>query len=195
MVVRGRTRNPSGCFAGCLHITRGNVDFDVLTGFKACLNDAFSNNILTATVPSFKADLRYTNRKFAMKIYLEMYRSGRNENDSKSNWLFGSGFPVLLGFMRVFRLREGTIFWRSLLQFSPKFSQNARRILKFNIWSITQVVVRGRTRNHVSTLEVQTAEKPVTMRVCGQVQIVNWGLFYPVVLPNFHGLNFAGKWL
>ena len=195
MVVRGRTRNASGCFAGCLHITRGNVNFDVLTGFKACLNDAFSNNILTATVPSFKADLRYTNRKFAMKIYLEMYRSGRNENDSKSNWLFGSGFPVLLGFMRVFRLREGTIFWRSLLQFSPKFSQNARRILKFNIWSITQVVVRGRTRNHVSTLEVQTAEKPVTMRICGQVQIVNWGLFYPVVLPNFHGLNFAGKWL
>jgi len=53
----------------------------------------------------------------------------------------------------------------------------------------------GITRNHVSTLEVQTAEKPVTMRVCGQVQIVNWGLFYPVVLPNFHGLNFAGKWL
>lgn len=51
------------------------------------------------------------------------------------------------------------------------------------------------TRNHVSTLEVQTAEKPVTMRVCGQVQIVNWGLFYPVVLPNFHGLNFTGKWL
>ena len=195
MVVRGRTRNASGCFAGCLHITRGNVNFDVLTGFKACLNDAFSNNILTATVPSFKVDLRYTNRKFAMKIYLEMYRSGRNENDSKSNWLFGSGFPVLLGFMRVFRLREGTIFWRSLLQFSPKFSQNARRILKFNIWSITQVVVRGRTRNHVSTLEVQTAEKPVTMRICGQVQIVNWGLFYPVVLPNFHGLNFAGKWL
>ncbi|MCI5928231.1 MAG: hypothetical protein MRZ73_06780, partial [Pseudoflavonifractor capillosus] len=47
------------------------------------------------------------------------------------------------------------------------------------------------TRNHVSTLEVQTAEKPVTMRVCGQVQIVNWGLFYPVVLPDFHGLNFA----
>lgn len=78
------TRNPSGCFAGCLHITRGNVNFDVLTGFKACLNDAFSNNILTATVPSFKADLWYTNRKFAMKIYLEMYRSGRNENDSKS---------------------------------------------------------------------------------------------------------------
>ena len=37
---------------------------------------------------------------------MEMYRSGRNENDSKSNWLFGSGFPVLLGFMRVFRLRE-----------------------------------------------------------------------------------------
>ena len=84
MVVRGRTRNASGCFAGCLHITRGNVNFDVLTGFKACLNDAFSNNILTATVPSFKADLRYTNRKFAMKIYWEMYRSGRNENDSKS---------------------------------------------------------------------------------------------------------------
>ena len=80
---------------------------------------------------------------------MEMYRSGRNENDSKSNWLFGSGFPVLLGFMRVFRLREGTIFWRSLLQFSPKFSQNARRILKFNIWSITQVVVRGRTRNAI----------------------------------------------
>ena len=96
MVVRGRTRNPSGCFAGCLHITRGNVNFDVLTGFKACLNDAFSNNILTATIPSFKANLRYTNRKFAMKIYLEMYRSGRNENDSKSNWLFGSGFPILL---------------------------------------------------------------------------------------------------
>ena len=67
MVVRGRTRNPSGCFAGCLHITRENVNFDVLTGFKACLNDAFSNNILTATVPSFKVDLRYTNRKFAMK--------------------------------------------------------------------------------------------------------------------------------
>ena len=156
MVVRGRTRNPSGCFAGCLHITRGNVNFDVLTGFKACLNDAFSNNILIATVPSFKADLRYMNRKFAMKIYLEMYRSGRNENDSKSNWLFGSGFPVLLGFMRVFRLREGTIFWRSLLQFSPKFSQNARRILKFNIWSITQVVVRGRTRNRAGFLEEGT---------------------------------------
>ena len=84
MVVRGRTRNPSGCFAGNPHITRENVDFDVLTGFRTCLNDAFSNNILTATVPSFKANLRYTNRKFAMKIYLEMYRSGRNENDSKS---------------------------------------------------------------------------------------------------------------
>lgn len=56
-------------------------------------------------------------------------------------------------------------------------------------------VVPQTSRNHVSTLEVQTAEKPVTMRVCGQVQIVNWGLFYPVVLPNFHGLNFAGKWL
>ena len=37
---------------------------------------------------------------------MEMYRSGRNENDSKSNWLFGSGLPILLGFMRVFRLRE-----------------------------------------------------------------------------------------
>ena len=130
MVVRGRTRNPSGCFAECLHITRENVNFDVLTGFGTCLNDAFSNNILTATVPSFKADLRYTNRKFSMKIYLEMYRSGRNENDSKSNWLFGSGFPVLLGFMRVFRLRERTIFGRSLLKFSPKFSRNARCILR-----------------------------------------------------------------
>ena len=54
---------------------------------------------------------------------------------------------------------------------------------------------REMTRNHVSTVEVQTAEKPVTMRVCGQVQTVNWGLFYPVVLPDFHGLNFAGKWL
>lgn len=51
------------------------------------------------------------------------------------------------------------------------------------------------TRNHVSSLEVHTTEKPVIMRVCGQVQIVKWGLFYPVVLPNFHGLNFAGKWL
>ena len=37
---------------------------------------------------------------------MEMYRSGRNENDSKSNWLFGSDIPILLGFMRVFRLRE-----------------------------------------------------------------------------------------
>lgn len=71
------------------------------------------------------------------------------------------------------------------------------------VWLITaqekcsgiEVVITGLTRNHVSTLEVQTAEKPVTMRICGQVQIVNWGLFYPVVLPNFHGLNFAGKWL
>ena len=71
------------------------------------------------------------------------------------------------------------------------------------VWLITaqekcsgiEVVITGLTRNHVSTLEVQIAEKPVTMRVCGQVQIVNWGLFYPVVLPNFHGLNFAGKWL
>ena len=63
------------------------------------------------------------------------------------------------------------------------------------IWKRIEVVVTSRTRNHVSTLEVQTAEKPVTIRVCGQVQIVNWGLFYPVVLPNFHGLNFAGKWL
>lgn len=62
-------------------------------------------------------------------------------------------------------------------------------------WRRIEVVITGRTRNHVSTLEVQPAEKPVTMRVCGQVQIVNWGLFYPVVLPNFHGLNFAGKWL
>ena len=84
MVVTRTTRNPSGCFAECLHITRENVNFDVLTGFGTCLNVAFSNNILTATVPSFKADSRYTNRKFAMKIYLEMYRSGRNENDSKS---------------------------------------------------------------------------------------------------------------
>ena len=84
MVVTRTTRNPSGFFAGCLNITRENVNFDVLTGFKTCLNDVFSNNILTATVPSFKADLRYTNRKFSMKIYLEMYRSGRNENDSKS---------------------------------------------------------------------------------------------------------------
>ena len=156
MVVRGRTRNPSGCFAECLHITRENVNFDVLTGFRTCLNDALSNNILTATVPSFKADLQYTNRKFAMKIYSEMYRSGRNENDSKSNWLFGSGFPILLGFMRVFRLRERTIFGRSLLKFSPKFSQNARSILKFNIWSITQVVVRGRTRNRAGFLEEGT---------------------------------------
>ena len=65
----------------------------------------------------------------------------------------------------------------------------------FYICSGIEVVITGLTRNHVSTLEVQTAEKPVTMRVCGQVQIVNWGLFYPVVLPNFHGLNFAGKWL
>ena len=63
------------------------------------------------------------------------------------------------------------------------------------IWSGIEVVITGLTRNHVSTLEVQIAEKPVTMRVCGQVQIVNWGLFYPVVLPDFHGLNFAGKWL
>ena len=130
MVVTRTTRNPSGCFTGDLHITRENVDFDVPTGFRTCLNDAFSNNILTATVPSFKVDLRYTNRKFSVKIYLEMYRSGRNENDSKSNWLFGSDIPVLLGFMRVFRLREGTIFGRSLLKFSPKFSRNARSILK-----------------------------------------------------------------
>ena len=64
-----------------------------------------------------------------------------------------------------------------------------------HICSGIEVVITGLTRNHVSTLEVQTAEKPVTMRVCGQVQIVNWGLFYPVVLPDFHGLNFAGKWL
>ena len=154
MVVTRTTRNPSGCFAECLHITRENVDFDVLTGFRTCLNDAFSNNILTATVPSFKADLRYANRKFAMEIYLEMYQSGRNENDSKSNWLFGSRLPILLGFMRVFRLRERTIFGRSLLKFSPKFSQNARSILKFNMWSITQVVVRGRTRNLTGFLEV-----------------------------------------
>ena len=62
-------------------------------------------------------------------------------------------------------------------------------------WSGIEAAVKSLTRNHVSTLEVQTAEKPVTIRVCGQVQIVNWGLFYPVVLPNFHGLNFAGKWL
>ena len=73
--------------------------------------------------------------------------SSNNFIDSKSNWLFGSGFPILLGFMRVFRLRERTVFGRSLLKFSPKFSQNARSILKFNMWSITQVVVRGRTRN------------------------------------------------
>ena len=128
MVVRGRTRNPSGCFAGCLHITRGNVNFDVLTGFKACLNDAFSNNILTATVPSFKADLRYTNRKFAMKIYLEMYRSGRNENDSKSNWLFGSGVPILLGFKPLFSDCFSVVLGASLLKFSPKLSRNAGSI-------------------------------------------------------------------
>ena len=67
--------------------------------------------------------------------------------------------------------------------------------VRAHICSGIEVVITGLTRNHVSTLEVQTAEKPVTMRVCGQVQIVNWGLFYPVVLPNFHGLNFAGKWL
>lgn len=30
-------------------------DLDVLAGFLACLNDAFSNNIRTVTLPSFKA--------------------------------------------------------------------------------------------------------------------------------------------
>lgn len=71
---------------------------------------------------------------------------------------------------------------------------NSRIVREFPPFSF-KVRIATLTRNHVSTLEVQTAEKPVTMRVCGQVQIVNWGLFYPVVLPNFHGLNFAGKWL
>ena len=128
MVVRGRTRNASGCFAGCLHITRGNVNFDVLTGFRTCLNDAFSNNILTATVPSFKADLRYTNRKFAMKIYLEMYRSGRNENDSKSSWLFGRGNPIFLGFKPLFSDCFKAFFGGSLLKFSPKFSRSVQHV-------------------------------------------------------------------
>ena len=68
-------------------------------------------------------------------------------------------------------------------------------VKKLMLQLMIPAVVKRTTRNHVSTLEVQTAEKPVTMRICGQVQIVNWGLFYPVVLPNFHGLNFAGKWL
>lgn len=67
--------------------------------------------------------------------------------------------------------------------------------LKMHLPKLIDKICEETARNHVSTLEVQTAEKPVTMRVCGQVQIVNWGLFYPVVLPNFHGLNFAGKWL
>ena len=73
---------------------------------------------------------RRVSREIRAEQNMEMYRSGRNENDSKSNWLFGSGFPVLLGFMRVFRLRERTIFGRSLLKFSPKFSRNARCILR-----------------------------------------------------------------
>ena len=127
-VVTRTTRNPSRCFAGCLYITRGNVNFDVLTGFKACLNDAFSNNILTATVPSFKADLQYTNRKFAMKIYLEMYRSGRNENDSKSSWLFGRGNPIFLGFKPLFSDCFKAFFGGSLLKFSPKFSRSVQHV-------------------------------------------------------------------
>ena len=85
-----------------------------------------------------------------------------------------------------------TISYRSCV-FFLHFSKCSINIK--DTWRGIEVVITGLTRNHVSTLKVQTAEKPVTMRVCGQVQIVNWGLFYPVVLPNFHGLNFAGKWL
>ena len=76
------------------------------------------------------------------------------------------------------------------------YSSQAHILCSYNtICSGIEVVITGLTRNHVSTLEVQTAEKLVTLRVFVQVQIVNWSLVYPVILPNFHGLNFAGKCL
>ena len=55
--------------------------------------------------------------------------------------------------------------------------------VKFLIWHMT--------RNHETYLEVWIAETPVTMRVCGCVQIEESGLFYPVVLPNFQRLIFG----
>ena len=108
--------------------------------------------------------------------------------------------PLILlassAFLHFFKT-EYLRFFYALSTISTPGSQSAGnpQSLENTAWRCIEVVVTRLTRNHVSTLEVQIAEKPVTMRVCGQVQIVNWGLFYPVVLPDFHGLNFAGKWL
>lgn len=148
---------------------------------------------------------------------MEMYRSGRNEADSKfleapvvssaeevrrTRLCVGSDFTIsyrsCVFFLRSSGARITLEIYGELSERSKvRHSKSCDQSPKVNIytWKRIEVVVTSCTRNHVSTLEVQTAEKPVTMRVCGQVQIVNWGLFYPVVLPNFHGLNFAGKWL
>nr|DAY12105.1 MAG TPA: hypothetical protein [Caudoviricetes sp.] len=44
--------------------------------------------------------------QFSLEIQQGVVLKWSKRRDSKSNWLFGSGFPILLGFMRVFRLRE-----------------------------------------------------------------------------------------
>ena len=125
-------------------------------------------------------------------LHTQRHRSGHNRADLKF-----LDAPAVLSAENVRRTglcagSDFTISYRSCV-FFLHFSKCSINIK--DTWRGIEVVITGLTRNHVSTLEVQTAEKPVTMRVCGQVQIVNWGLFYPVVLPNFHGLNFAGKWL
>lgn len=57
-----------------------------------------------------------------------MYRSGRNENDSKSNWLFGRGNPIFLGFKPLFSDCFKAFFGGSLLKFSPKFSRSVQHV-------------------------------------------------------------------
>ena len=63
------------------------------SGFRTCLNDAFSNNILTAL--SFGIKMKFS--KFSPDMYTESARF-QEVPHSKSNWLFGSGFPVLIFF-------------------------------------------------------------------------------------------------
>lgn len=59
---------------------------------------------------------------------MEMYRSGRNENDSKSSWLFGRGNPIFLGFKPLFSDCFKAFFGGSLLKFSPKFSRSVQHV-------------------------------------------------------------------
>ena len=59
---------------------------------------------------------------------MEHYSSGRKRSHSKSNWLFGSGVPILLGFKPLFSDCFSVVLGASLLKFSPKLSRNAGSI-------------------------------------------------------------------